>query len=61
MKILHPFMPFITEEVWHLLKDRIEGDDIIISEVPVVTNFDSSMIEAFSRAESIIVGIRKCS
>jgi len=58
MKILHPFMPFITEEVWHLLKDRIEGDDIIISEVPVVTNFDSSMIEAFSRAESIIVGIR---
>ncbi|MBC8321744.1 MAG: valine--tRNA ligase [Bacteroidetes bacterium] len=58
MKILHPFMPFITEEIWHLLTERNEGDDIIISNIPVDTNFDNSIIEAFDRAESIIVGIR---
>jgi valyl-tRNA synthetase len=33
MKILHPFMPFITEEVYHSLKERKEGDDITISEM----------------------------
>jgi valyl-tRNA synthetase len=33
MKIVHPFMPFITEEVYHSLKERKEGDDITISEM----------------------------
>jgi valyl-tRNA synthetase len=33
MKIVHPFMPFITEEVYHSLKERNEGDDITISEM----------------------------
>jgi valyl-tRNA synthetase len=28
-KMLHLFMPFITEEIWHLLRDRKEGDDIM--------------------------------
>ncbi|HJN06810.1 MAG TPA: class I tRNA ligase family protein, partial [Bacteroidales bacterium] len=58
MKILHPFMPFITEEVWHLLRDREEGNDLIISNIQVAVKFDSSIIDAFESAESIIVGIR---
>lgn len=58
MKILHPFMPFITEEVWHLLRDREEGDDIIISNIPVACNFDKKIIKSFEQAEDIIVGIR---
>jgi valyl-tRNA synthetase len=33
MKTLHPFMPFITEEVYHSLKERKEGDDITVSEM----------------------------
>jgi valyl-tRNA synthetase len=33
MKILHPFMPFITEEIYHSLKERKEGDDITISKM----------------------------
>ena len=33
MKILHPFMPFITEEIYHSLKERKEGDDITISKL----------------------------
>jgi valyl-tRNA synthetase len=33
MKILHPFMPFITEEIYHSLKERKDGDDITISQL----------------------------
>lgn len=41
MKILHPFMPFITEEVWHLLQERADGDDIIISQQPEQKTVDA--------------------
>lgn len=34
LKILHPFMPFITEELWHALKERNEDDCIIVAEYP---------------------------
>lgn len=58
MKILHPFMPFITEEVWHLLRDRNDGDDIIISSIPVSCKYDKKIIKSFEQSENIIVGIR---
>ena len=58
IKILHPFMPFITEEIWHLLKERNEGDDIIITTMPVSNGYDKEIIKAFERAESVIIGIR---
>jgi valyl-tRNA synthetase len=58
MMILHPFMPFITEEIWHLLNERTEGDDIIISKMPVVQDYNKAIIDEFSKAKDIIVGIR---
>jgi valyl-tRNA synthetase len=58
MKILHPFMPFITEEIWHLLKERNDGDDIIVAFMPVSADYDGKIIEAFGRASDIILGIR---
>jgi valyl-tRNA synthetase len=36
LKIVHPFMPFITEELWHLIKERKAGESIFISDYPVV-------------------------
>ncbi|HNA58315.1 MAG TPA: valine--tRNA ligase, partial [Chitinophagales bacterium] len=33
LKLLHPYMPFITEEIWHLLRDRKAGDDIVITQL----------------------------
>ena len=59
MKILHPFMPFITEEIWHLLADRSEGDDIIVASMPQSKSFDQKIIDAFARVSEIILGIRK--
>ena len=58
MKVLHPFMPFITEEIWHLLADRNEGDDIIVAAMPSAMPFDQKIIDAFARATEIILGIR---
>jgi len=42
--ILHPFMPFITEEIWHLLKDRVEGDDCIVSKYPKAQDYDKDYL-----------------
>ncbi|MBE0650114.1 MAG: valine--tRNA ligase [Bacteroidales bacterium] len=58
MKMLHPFMPFITEEIWHHLRERKEGEDIIISEMLIPQPWDNKILEAFDKAEQIIIGIR---
>ncbi len=58
MQLLHPTMPFLTEELWHLLRQREAGDDIIISTMPVAGEFDTGIIDSFERASEIIVGIR---
>ncbi len=59
MKSLHPFMPFITEEIWHILSKRIDNEDIIISKIPKSTAFDRSILSQFEFAEEVINGIRK--
>jgi valyl-tRNA synthetase len=58
MKVVHPFTPFITEEIWHLLRERQEGDDIIIAPMPNSNGHDKKILEAFERAEKVILGIR---
>lgn len=59
MKILHPFMPFISEEVWHLLADRNEDDNLIIAEYPKAENYNSAILNDFNLASEIINHIRK--
>jgi valyl-tRNA synthetase len=59
MMILHPFMPFLTEEIWHLLREREEGDDIIIAQQPAKHKANNKVIKAFEKAEEVIMGIRK--
>lgn len=58
MKVLHPFMPFLSEEVWHHLADRKEGEDLIVTLLPEAKSADSQILEEFTRAEEIIVGVR---
>ncbi|MBN2615532.1 MAG: valine--tRNA ligase [Bacteroidales bacterium] len=58
MKISHPFMPFITEEIWHLLRDRNDGEDIIVAPMPVSNSFDEKVLAGFDRAVGIITALR---
>jgi valyl-tRNA synthetase len=56
LKLLHPFMPFISEEIWHLAKDREK--DLIVSDWPVHANEDRLILEHFSNTKEVISGIR---
>jgi valyl-tRNA synthetase len=58
LKLLHPFMPFLTEEIWHLIKNRKEGEDIIVSSWPDSKNINEKILEEFGIATEIIVRIR---
>ncbi len=58
MQVLHPFMPFLTEEIWHILRERKEQDSIMVSLQPAVGPFDTSLIERFRYAGEVIMAIR---
>jgi valyl-tRNA synthetase len=59
MKLLHPFMPFITEEIWHLLRKRSNGEDLIIAPMPVSNTIDDKLLSDFDFTAELINGIRK--
>ncbi|MBR5783772.1 MAG: class I tRNA ligase family protein, partial [Bacteroidales bacterium] len=58
MCMLHPFMPFITEEIWHTLKERKEGESIMIAEMPKSGTFDGELLKRFAVAKETIIGLR---
>jgi valyl-tRNA synthetase len=58
MQVAHPFMPFITEEIWHLLTDREENDCIMISKMPEVEKYSADILSSFERATEIIMSVR---
>lgn len=58
LKILHPFMPFITEELWHQLADRSEEDCIIVAKWPTLAKFDPNIIKVAEEAFEIISAVR---
>ncbi len=58
LKILHPFMPFVTEELWQNINTRQTEDALIISEWPKQNNFDASFIKEFDLAAEVITQIR---
>ncbi|MEO9872681.1 valine--tRNA ligase [Ekhidna sp.] len=58
LKLLHPFMPFITEELWHELKDRKDGEAIIVAEWPKPEQFDEDVLKEADLLFEITSGIR---
>ena len=56
LKLLHPFMPFISEEIWHSIDNR--EDDIIIAEWPQTTNLQESILSDFSLAAEVVSSLR---
>ncbi len=58
LKIIQPFTPFIAEEIWHLIRKRKAGEDIIIATWPTIEKKDDKVLTEFSKAEEIITNIR---
>jgi len=56
---MHPFMPFITEEIWQLLEQRQEGETIMISQLPKDVAFDAKLLAQFEDVKEAVSGIRK--
>jgi valyl-tRNA synthetase len=60
LKMLHPFMPFITEELWQAIYDRKDGESIMRDklEVPVPTKDDEQLIQDIEQVKLVVSGVR---
>ena len=58
LKVLHPFMPFITEEIWHQIAERTTEEALIVSSYPSVKPINSEILKDFEIASEVISGIR---
>ena len=58
LRLLHPFMPFLTEEIWHFIAPRTKEEALTVSEWPKPKTVDPKLVETFALAQEVIVGIR---
>ncbi|MBR5385857.1 MAG: class I tRNA ligase family protein, partial [Bacteroidales bacterium] len=58
LKMIHPIMPFITEELWQNMEQRKEGETIMYARTPVAKSYDESLITSFEMAEEAVNGLR---
>lgn len=58
LKILHPFMPFLTEEIWQNIASRKPEEALVISSWPKNETFDDKLISSFGKATEVVTGIR---
>ena len=58
LELLHPFMPFITEELWQALEPRKEGESLMVAQMPEVAVADSAYLDAFEIVKEIVGGVR---
>jgi valyl-tRNA synthetase len=58
LKVMHPFMPFITEEIWQLLLKRDDGESIMIARMPEAKKFNKEIIVRFELVKETISAIR---
>jgi len=56
--IMHPYMPFISEELWHSIRERKDGEDIIVASWPTIGELNADLMMQFAKATEIISGIR---
>ena len=58
LRLLHPFMPFITEELWQNIENRKEGESIMVSDMPKAEPYSQKFLDEFTRVKDVVVNVR---
>ena len=58
LRALHPFMPFITEELWQALEPRTDGESIMVQPMPQPQPVDEALLAAFEHTKEVIAAVR---
>ena len=58
LHMLHPFMPFITEEIWQLVSPRKDGESLMVSSMPQPEKYDRKLIKQFEDLKEVVTNIR---
>ena len=58
LRILHPFMPFLSEELWHALKSRSKEEALIVSDWPEQKSIDTAILDQFNHTTALITQLR---
>ncbi|MCO4822214.1 MAG: valine--tRNA ligase, partial [Flavobacteriaceae bacterium] len=58
LKVLHPFMPFLTEEIWQYIEERTPNQALIVATWPESQGIDKTIIDAFDFASEVVSGVR---
>jgi valyl-tRNA synthetase len=58
LKLLHPFMPFITEDLWQMIEERMDGESLMISPMPASKKYNKELIARFDTIRETVTAIR---
>lgn len=58
LQLLHPYMPFVTEEIYHTLRDRKEMDDLIVKQLPVYDSLNEEVLKSGAKLKQLITSVR---
>ncbi|RYE22947.1 MAG: valine--tRNA ligase [Sphingobacteriales bacterium] len=58
LQLLHPYMPFVTEEIYHQLRERKDGDDLIVTQLSAVAELNTSVLKDGALLQEVITAVR---
>lgn len=58
LQLLHPYMPFVTEQIYHELRERKEGDDLMVQQLPIFDRVDLGVLKSGRMLKEVITAVR---
>jgi len=58
LQLLHPYMPFITEDIYHILRERADGDDLIVKQLPAYAAPEAHILKDGAMLQELITAVR---